>query len=101
MGIADNCLEVNIQDSGIPFEAETLTNLGVKKSTTHADTGGSGIGYMTVFEILKECGASLTITEYAPENYSFTKAVKIRFDGKLGYAINSYRANELASCNQY
>jgi signal transduction histidine kinase len=86
MGVVDNNLEITIQDSGIPFEIETLANLGTEKSTTHADTGGSGIGYLTIFEILKERCASITITEYAPENYAFTKSVKICFDGKCGYA---------------
>jgi C4-dicarboxylate-specific signal transduction histidine kinase len=75
MGIVDDCLEINIQDSGIPFEVEVLANLGLVKSTTHADTGGSGIGYMTIFEILRKYAASLTITEYIPENYAFTKSI--------------------------
>jgi len=43
--------------------------LSLKKSATHADTGGSGISYMTIFGILNEGGASLIITEYASENY--------------------------------
>jgi len=88
MGVVDDCLEITIQDSGIPFEAETLSNLGVKKHTTHADTGGSGIGYITIFEILKERNASITITEHIPESYAFTKSVKVRFDGKFEYVIN-------------
>jgi signal transduction histidine kinase len=95
MGIVDDCHEITVQDSGIPFEAETLAKLGVEKSTTHADSGGSGIGYLTVFEILNESGASLTITEYAPESYVFSKSVKVRFDKKSEYIIKSFRANDL------
>jgi len=94
MGIVDDCLEITVQDSGIPFEVETLTKLGVEKSTTHADTGGSGIGYMTIFEILKESAASLTITEYAPENYAFAKAVKVRFDGKSEHIVYTSKDGE-------
>ena len=86
MGIVDDFLEISVQDSGIPFEAETLANLGLRKATTHGDTGGSGIGYMTIFEILNESDSSLTITEYAPEDYAFTKTITIRFDGKSEYA---------------
>ena len=97
IGVADSCLELNIQDSGIPFEIKTLANLGIEKSTTHADRGGSGIGYMAIFEIIKESGASLIITEYIPENYAFTKSIKVRFDGKCGYTISSYRADEIKS----
>ena len=95
MGIVDNCLEITIQDSGIPFEAETLSNLGIKKHTTHADTGGNGIGYLTIFEILNERNASITITEHIPENYAFSKSVNVRFDGKSEYIIHSFRANEI------
>ena len=95
MGIVDNCLEITIQDSGIPFEVETLSNLGIKKYTTHADAGGSGIGYLTIFEILNERNTSIIITEHIPENYAFSKSVKVRFDRKSEYVINSFRANEI------
>jgi hypothetical protein len=94
MGIADGCFELSIQDSGIPFEAETLANLGLKKTTTHIDTGGSGIGYLTVFEILSESGASLSITECATGNYAFTKSIKVRFDGKSKYIVYASEAGE-------
>ena len=94
MGIADDCLEISVQDSGIPFEAETLANLGLRKTTTYADTSGSGIGYLTIFEILNESGASLTITEYATENYAFTKSIKVRFDGKSEYVAYASEADE-------
>jgi len=87
MGIVDNCLEITIQDSGIPFEADTLSNLGIKKSTTHADTGGSGIGYITIFEILNESKASLVISQQTQRHYSFTKSVKVRFDGKREFIV--------------
>ena len=94
MGIVEDCLEIRIQDSGIPFEAETFANLGLKKATTHADTGGSGIGYMTIFEILGESGASLTIREYAAENYAFTKSIKVQFDEKAEYTVYAFEAGE-------
>jgi len=93
MGIVDDCLEITIQDSGIPFEAETLSNLGIKKYTTHADTGGSGIGYITIFEILKDASASLEISEHALSQYSFTKSVKVRFDGKATFSVGSAHGN--------
>jgi len=95
IGAADGCHEINVQDSGIPFEPQTLFDLGIKKATTHAGEGGSGVGYMAIFEILREAGASLVITEYAPKDYAFSKSVKIRFDGKFKYLIYSFRAAEL------
>ena len=94
-GVVDDCLEISIQDSGTPFEIETLSNLGVKKHSTHVDTGGSGIGYMTIFEILNERSASIIITEYIPVTYAFSKSINIRFDGKAKYIIHSFRANEI------
>jgi len=87
MGIVNSCLEITVNDSGIPFDAEVLSNLGKIKSTTHADTGGSGIGYMTIFEILRECKASLVISEPAPMPFSFTKSVKVVFDGKGEFVV--------------
>lgn len=95
MGIVDDCYEINVQDSGIPFEVDTLIDLGLKKSTTHADEGGSGIGYITVFKILGESNASLIIMEHEPENYTFSKSIKVRFDGKSEFVIYSFRAEKI------
>jgi len=53
------------------------------------------VGYMAIFEILREAGASLVITEYAPKDYAFSKSVKIRFDGKFKYTVCSFRATKL------
>ena len=35
MGVVDNHLEITIQDSGIPFEIETLANLGIENSVMY------------------------------------------------------------------
>lgn len=57
---------------------------------------GSGIGFMTTFETLKECKASLIIEErHEVKDNDYTKAVIIRFDGKNEYKIRSFRANEI------
>jgi len=87
VGKVGKSLEITIQDSGIPFETGTLANLGKIKSTTHKETGGSGIGYITIFEILNESKASLIIKEQAQRQYSFTKSVKIRFDGRMDFIV--------------
>ena len=86
--------ELTVQDSGQPFEVETLMNLGKKRASTHLDDGGSGIGYMAIFEILRKCNASITITEYPPQLHGFIKAVSIRFDGKNAYAVQTHRVDE-------
>lgn len=85
---------IDIYDNGVEFSIDTLSNLGLKRVTTHSDTGGSGIGFMTTFETLKEAYASLVITEF--ENKTpFSKSVTFRFDGENAYIIHSYRGEEL------
>ena len=88
--------EITIFDSGIDFEVDTLSKLDMERVTTHADNGGSGIGFMTTFETLKKAYASLIITEI--ENKTpFSKSVSFRFDGLSSFVIQSYRADELKS----
>lgn len=90
IGIAEEFYELTIQDSGIPFENETLQNLGQQKTSTHLNNGGSGIGYMTIFEILNEFKASLVITEHELKAYGFTKSIKVRFDNCNTVTIPQY-----------
>lgn len=89
----DNNYQIKFYDTGREFEIETLSKLGLKRTTTHKATGGSGIGFMTTFETLKQCKASLIIEEYS--NQEYTKAVIIKFDDKNEYRIHSYRAEEI------
>lgn len=96
LGMKDNCYELCIYDSGIEFEIKTLEKLGLEPATTHKDTGGTGIGFMTTFETLKETKASLIINErHGMSAEDYTKAIVIRFDGKNEYKICSYRADEI------
>ena len=88
---SDDLREILVQDSGKPFEIGTLLNLGKKKSSTYLSSDGSGIGYMTIFEILEKCNASLIITEYESCQNSFTKSVCVRFNNKGEYIIKTYR----------
>ena len=85
---------IDIYDNGVEFSIDTLSKLGLKRVTTHSDTGGSGIGFMTTFKTLKKVYASLVITEF--ENKTpFSKSVTFRFDGENAYIIHSYRSEEL------
>ena len=48
---------------------------------------------MTTFETLSKTKGSLIIEEKHPmNNADYTKVIKIRFDNKNEYRINSYRA---------
>lgn len=100
LGIKDNEYELCIYDTGIEFEIETLINLGKKRITTHKETGGSGIGFMTTFSTMNKCKGSIIIEEYNKDNNDYTKAVIFRFDGKGEYKIRSYRAEMIKSENK-
>jgi signal transduction histidine kinase len=100
IGEADGCYEFSVQDSGVPFGADTLIRLGTERVTTHTETGGTGIGFMTTFETMRECNASLIIKENVPGS-GFSKTVTIRFDGKELYIIDTYRPNEFPENDRY
>ena len=101
ISIIKNYYEICIYDTGIEFEIKTLLNLGIKPVTTHKETGGSGIGFITTFKTLKETNASLIIEEKHPmNNTDYTKVVRIRFDGKNEYNICSYRAEKIIEQNK-
>ncbi|MCL2860091.1 MAG: hypothetical protein FWF46_05960 [Oscillospiraceae bacterium] len=95
--IVDGYYEIRISDTGIPFKIDTLVKLGLEAITTHADTGGSGIGFMTTFETLNETKASLIIEEKNPNESTYTKTIIFRFDGKNEYVISSHRIDEISN----
>ncbi len=96
LGLIDGFYSLYVYDSGIEFEIETLKNFGIKPSTTHADDGGTGMGLMNTFDTLKKSKASLIIDEYGkPVEDNFTKVIKIIFDNRNEYKIESYRKKEI------
>lgn len=96
LGENNGVYEFCVFDTGIEFKIDTLLNLGLKPATTHKDSGGTGIGFMTTFETMKETKASLIIDEMREmSNTDYTKSVTIRFDGKNEYRIKSYRRDEI------
>ena len=96
-GIKDDSYELCIYDSGIPFEINTLLNLGLKPSSTHLNEGGTGIGFITTFETINSCNASLIINEST--NTQYTKSLEIKFDNKHEYVIVSNRKEEIMQLN--
>lgn len=90
----DGIYEISVSDNGIEFETDTLQKLGTERVTTHKESGGNGIGFMTTFDTLKNSKASLIITEYEPDK-PFTKTVTFRFDGQGNFIIRSYRCEIL------
>jgi len=94
IGIADCHFVIDVFDSGIPFQPETLVQLGLKKITTHADNGGSGIGLTTAFEIFKKYSASFMIEEFSDTDSLYTKKVSVIFDSLGQYSIKPAKMTE-------
>lgn len=96
LGNIDGVYSIYVYDSGIEFEIDTLSNLGKKPSTTHADNGGTGMGFMNTFDTLNKYKASLTIEEFnKPCKENFTKSIVIKFDKKKEFKISSYRYEKI------
>lgn len=92
LGKIDEYYGLYIYDSGVEFEKETLENLGKKPSTTYADEGGTGMGFMNTFDTLRKYNASLIINEIGkPTKDNYTKIIMIKFDNKNEFKVISYR----------
>ena len=96
LGLIDGFYSIYIYDTGIEFEIKTLLNLGQVPRTTHADNGGTGMGFMNTFDTLNKYKASIIINEYGkPSKDNYTKYIAIKFDNKNEYKIISYRSEEI------
>ena len=83
LGKIEECFAVYIYDSGIEFPKKVLEKLGKIPITTYPDEGGTGMGFMNTFDLLKKSNASLIIEsvgKLSKDNY--TKVIKIKFDNK-------------------
>lgn len=89
LSICDGVYVIDVFDSGLPFEPKVLMNFGREKITTHADTGGSGIGLMTVSSILSGYRASFLVEEYPEGSGNFTKKVSVKFDNLNQFNVKS------------
>ncbi|MBQ2901218.1 MAG: HAMP domain-containing histidine kinase [Agathobacter sp.] len=89
---------IEVADSGIPFEVESLVNMGIEKRTTYVD--GSGIGLMDIWSTKNKYGATYHLEEYALAT-PFSKKISLTFDKKNRYSIRTWRKNEiLALCRR-
>jgi len=74
----DNLYKLSFFDSGIHFDRSVILNLGKNKITTHAETGGSGIGLMSTMDIVRRHKGTFGInTELNDDIY--TKQVLVTF----------------------
>ena len=83
LGKIEECFAVYIYDSGIEFPKKVLEKLGKIPITTYQDEGGTGMGFMNTFDLLKKSNASLIIESIGkPSKDNYTKVIKIKFDNK-------------------
>lgn len=92
IGLIDGIYSLYIYDSGIEFEKEVLDNFGKKPITTHAEEGGTGMGFMNTFDTLNKTKASFIINEIGkPCSDNYTKVLIFKFDNKNEFEVESYK----------
>ena len=79
LGQRDGSDSICVSDSGVPFPAGVLKNWGTARVTTHGDSGGSGIGMMSTYEICKRYQASFSVEELGADG-PFSKRIMLCFD---------------------
>ena len=91
---------IELSDTGIPFQTESLLQFGIQQLTTHKDSGGSGIGLMDIWKLKEKYHASIHITEY-PDSAPFSKRITFLLDHRNQYLIRTWRCEELkAECRR-
>ena len=97
LGVIDGIATIKIYNNGKEFNIDTLQNLGLIRHTTHAHTGGSGIGLMDIWSLKEKYKATLLINEITDESSSSYTCINILFNHKNHYIIQSDRHKELSS----
>lgn len=97
LGKTNGISTIKICNSESVFNIETLKVLGQTKHTTHADTGGSGIGLMDIWMLKEKYKATLLIDELTNStSSSILTCVNILFNHKGHYIVQSDRYKELS-----
>jgi len=89
-----NCLVIEIADSGIPFEVESLVSFGLIQRTTHENEGGSGIGLIEIWNLKEKYHATLHIEEYE-QPCPYSKKLSLNFNHKNHFSIRTFRKKEI------
>ncbi|MBQ9887012.1 MAG: GHKL domain-containing protein [Lachnospiraceae bacterium] len=97
--IEDEHYQINFYDNAPPFAPEVLSLFGKERITTHKESGGSGIGLMTLCELLKKYNASFEIDETIKFE-GYTKRVSVCFDGKADFRTSTAAGSSVSSINQ-
>lgn len=98
LGKTEDISTIKTFNTGNIFHIETLKNLGLVRHTTHADTGGSGIGLMDIWKFKEKYKATLLIDEITDgTSAEIYTCVNILFNHKNHYIIQSDRHKELST----
>jgi signal transduction histidine kinase len=95
---SDN-FSIEIFDSGSFFDDNIIQNLGIKKTTSHKNEGGSGIGLMSLCLLAKKYAATLLIEEFT-NNKLYKKKVSLFFNKETQIIIHTNRKNILSLKNK-
>lgn len=87
---SENNLCLSFFDSGDMFAINVIRNLGLRRTTTHKKTGGTGIGLMNTFKLCRKYKASFVLDETV-DNDDYVKCVSIVFDGLNQMRVKSNR----------
>ena len=96
LGKMDGISTIKILNTGNTFDIEVLRDLGLARHTTHADTGGSGMGLMDIWKIKEQYRATLMIDETANSPCPYT-SVNFLFNHKKHYIVQSDRHKQLGA----
>lgn len=75
-------LSLNVYDSGNKFDERVKRSIGKRRFTTHKTDGGSGIGLMTAYELLRKYSASFVVNENIVSD-EFQKCVSVVFNDRF------------------
>lgn len=95
LGKLNDCLLLEVSDSGISFDIQTYQHFGNEPFTSHQSDGGSGTGLMDLWKLKKEYKASLYIYEYSSEHKVYTKKISLLFDRKNHFLLKTYRDRKI------
>ena len=88
MGVHEHSLFVSVGDNGPPFLPEILKTLGSRRNTSRKDSGGSGIGLMTVCNLCKKHHASFYI-RVLHGDIDYSKVITVLFDRQGSFSVDA------------
>lgn len=95
IGTVNKRFIIRVFDNGTAFDVQILNKLGQERITTHADSGGSGIGMKTLFEIKRKYQASIILCETVHGTGAFSKNISVIFNQQGQFIVKSDRVDEL------